>query len=535
MARLSTTRCVCVFLLSAALPGVAGADDSLARGIDPVAAKPAATMSGLLTLEGARVESRRSWALGLDADLVDGLLALRIGDERVGELVERRLDLHLTGAYVIADGVELAVDLPFTAWQRDGFGRLEDATGFAAEAPGASGFGDARFLGKVRLLDEDRAPVSVAVVAEVRAPTGDGDSFLGERGWLFAPRLAVERTFGGKLRLAGEAGYRWRESPGRFLNLYAGDEITLGVGGSYALPAVGLLERWAALAEVTTATPARSPLVAGGEALQNAAELLAGLRVGLGGCFEGTVAGGTGIAAEAGVGRESWRLLAGVRCVQVSHDRDGDGLDDDVDTCPDHAEDRDGFQDADGCPDPDNDADGLPDDDDLCPDDAGPEQYDGCPDTDGDEIPDVEDRCPKVPGSANRDGCPPVGPPYVQVEEDRLVLAASVRFDTGRDTVTPDSRGMLDEVAATLTAHPELKKVRVEGHTDAHGPEAFNLDLSRRRARTVVRELVARGVAAERLAFEGYGEARPVADNGTALGRAKNRRVELTIVERTAR
>jgi outer membrane protein OmpA-like peptidoglycan-associated protein len=374
--------------------------------------------------------------------------------------------------------------------------------------------------------------VTAAAIAEVRAPTGDGESFFGERGWVVAPRLAVERTFGGRLRLAGEVGYRWREAPGRFLNLYAGDEFTLGVGGSYALPALGFLERWAALAELNAATPARSPAVAAGDALQNAAELLGGLRVGLGGCFEGTVAGGTGIAADAGLGRESWRLLAGLRCVHVSHDRDGDGIDDDADGCPDAAEDRDGFQDADGCPDPDNDADGVEDGDDACPDRAGPREYDGCPDTDGDEIPDVEDACPKLAGPAKFDGCPKEGPPYVKVEEKQLELAASIRFDSGRDTVTADSRPVLDEVAATLQAHPELRKVRIEGHTDSQGSDAFNLELSRRRARAVVDQLVRRGVAAGRLDSEGYGETRPLADNRTALGRAKNRRVELAIVER---
>lgn len=519
-------------LLSLALPGAASADDPLARGIDPVAAKPAATMSGLLTLEGARVEDPGSFALGLDADLVDGLLALKLGDERVGELIERRLDLHLTGAYVVADGIEVAVDLPFTVWQRDGFDRIEAETGFPAAAPSSSGVGDARLLGKFRLLDEARAPVTAAVIGEVRAPTGDGDSFLGDRGWVLAPRLAIERTFGEKLRLATEVGYRWREAPGRFLNLYAGDEVTLGVGGSYALPAVAFLERWSALAEVTAATPARSPAVASGDALQNAAELLGGLRVGLGGCFEGTVAAGTGIAADAGAGRESWRLLAGVRCVRVVHDRDGDGIDDAEDACPDVREDRDGFEDADGCPDPDNDADGVPDVEDACPDLPGPKEYDGCPDADGDEIPDREDRCPTVPGPAKFDGCPVEGPPYVKIEEKTLELAASVRFDSGRDTVTADSKPVLDEVAATLQAHPELKKVRVEGHTDSQGSRKFNLDLSRRRARAVVNQLVRRGVAAERLDSEGFGEDRPVATNRTALGRAKNRRVELAIVER---
>lgn len=532
MASPFATRFSWVWVLLLVLPGAAAADDPLGRGIDPLAAKPAATMSGLVTLEGGRVEAQRSLAMGVTADLADGLLVLWEGDREVGELIERRLQLHLGGAYVVADGIEVAVDLPFAVWQRHGFARFERETGIAEDAPSALGFGDARVLGKLRLLDENRAPVSLALLGEVRIPTGDEDSFLGERGWTLAPRLAAERTFGGKLCLVGEAGYRWREAPGRFLNLYVGDELTFGVGGSYALPAVGWLEQWALLAEVNAATPARSPFAAAGDALQSAVEALGGVRAGLGGCFEATLAAGAGIGADAGVGKESWRVLAGVRCTRIFHDRDGDGIEDPDDVCPDEPEDRDGFEDVEGCPDPDNDGDGVPDVVDACPDKPGLPEYDGCPDQDGDEIPDREDRCPSIKGEAKYDGCPPEGPPYVTVEGDRVELANSVRFDTGKDTVTPDSRPVLDEVARILLAHPELRLVRVEGHTDSRGSDAFNLDLSKRRARTVVRELIARGVQGWRLDSEGYGETRPIADNHTALGRAKNRRVELTIVER---
>jgi outer membrane protein OmpA-like peptidoglycan-associated protein len=85
-------------------------------------------------------------------------------------------------------------------------------------------------------------------------------------------------------------------------------------------------------------------------------------------------------------------------------------------------------------------------------------------------------------------------------------------------------------VARLLLAHPELKQIRVEGHTDNVGAAAYNKDLSARRAASVVRYLTGKGVAAERLAAAGYGFERPIATNETALGRAKNRRVEFTIL-----
>jgi outer membrane protein OmpA-like peptidoglycan-associated protein len=91
-------------------------------------------------------------------------------------------------------------------------------------------------------------------------------------------------------------------------------------------------------------------------------------------------------------------------------DRDGDGIPDDVDQCPDEPEDKDGFQDEDGCPDPDNDGDGILDKDDKCPNEPGPASNQGCPvqDRDKDGIPDAVDKCPDVPGIPENQGCPDV-------------------------------------------------------------------------------------------------------------------------------
>ncbi|HEY5677652.1 MAG TPA: OmpA family protein, partial [Myxococcales bacterium] len=168
---------------------------------------------------------------------------------------------------------------------------------------------------------------------------------------------------------------------------------------------------------------------------------------------------------------------------------------------------------------------------DRCPDQPGPAELEGCPDRDGDGVPDIDDKCPDVPGPAQNDGCPPPpDEPLVEVETDRLSLKDAITFDTGRDTLRPESAHILDEVARVLLQHQELTRIRVEGHTDNVGGKAYNQDLSQRRARAVVRALVQRGVAAGRLDGQGYGFDRPIASNATAAGRAKNRRVEFTIV-----
>jgi outer membrane protein OmpA-like peptidoglycan-associated protein len=103
-----------------------------------------------------------------------------------------------------------------------------------------------------------------------------------------------------------------------------------------------------------------------------------------------------------------------------------------------------------------------------------------------------------------------------------------IRFDSGKDVLRPESDATLDEVAGLLRQDPALRLL-VEGHTDATNTDAYNLDLSERRARAVVAALVKRGADGARLTAKGFGKSRPVADNATAQGRALNRRVEVSI------
>jgi outer membrane protein OmpA-like peptidoglycan-associated protein len=185
----------------------------------------------------------------------------------------------------------------------------------------------------------------------------------------------------------------------------------------------------------------------------------------------------------------------------------------------------------------DDDGDGVPNAKDQCPREAGPAALDGCPDRDGDELPDRDDECPARPGPVQKDGCPNDGcpvaddEPLVEIESERLSLRDAIHFDTGKDSIRRESFRILDEIANVLRQHPELQRIRIEGHTDNVGAGAYNKDLSERRATSVVRYLVERGgVPKERLEAKGYGFERPVASNATAVGRSRNRRVEFTIL-----
>jgi outer membrane protein OmpA-like peptidoglycan-associated protein len=209
-------------------------------------------------------------------------------------------------------------------------------------------------------------------------------------------------------------------------------------------------------------------------------------------------------------------------------DTDGDGVPDDIDRCPLEPEDKDGFQDEDGCPDPDNDNDGIVDAMDACPNNPGPLENRGCPvlDRDGDGIPDDLDKCPDEAGPPP-DGCPKKYS-LLMVKKDRIEIKQQVKYQTGKFKVLPASYKLLNQVVQVLNDYPKMK-VRIEGHTDSVGGESFNLKLSQKRAEAVKAYLVGKGIADDRLEAAGYGLTRPIASNRTAKGRAQNRRTEFYI------
>ncbi len=216
----------------------------------------------------------------------------------------------------------------------------------------------------------------------------------------------------------------------------------------------------------------------------------------------------------------------------LTTDRDGDGIPDDIDLCPNDPEDKDGFEDIDGCPDYDNDNDGIYDAQDKCPNEPedidGFMDMDGCPDNDNDKdgIPDVNDACPNNPETINGykddDGCPDEKPQEIK----QTLVLRGVNFKTASAELLEESYYVLEQVFNSLEAYPEVR-VEIAGHTDDQGSNDYNLALSYDRAKAVVNYLVMRGIDPARLVARGYGEERPIADNSTPEGRAKNRRVEV--------
>jgi outer membrane protein OmpA-like peptidoglycan-associated protein/opacity protein-like surface antigen len=221
-------------------------------------------------------------------------------------------------------------------------------------------------------------------------------------------------------------------------------------------------------------------------------------------------------------------------------DCDGDGIVGSKDKCSRQPEDFDGFEDEDGCPDPDNDADGIPDVMDNCPDQPedfnGYQDEDGCPDadTDGDGVIDIHDKCPGTPRwtPVDADGCPKPEPPKPQPVEDLKpkLLAVTVNFALNSAALDGTAKEKLDALASAMIADPSLV-VKVGGHACDLGSDAYNQRLSERRAVAVKTYLVAKGLDGTRITPVGLGETQPLVANTSEQSRSQNRRAIIEPVQ----
>ena len=223
-------------------------------------------------------------------------------------------------------------------------------------------------------------------------------------------------------------------------------------------------------------------------------------------------------------------------------DTDGDGIPDSKDQCVLVPEDKDGYQDADGCPEIDNDVDGILDDKDKdtttgrsCANDPedpdGFEDADGCPEPDNDKdgVLDLDDQCPNEPGPADNKGCPKK-PSLIVVTDKEIKILQQIHFEFDKDKIRSESFKILDAVVEALKSYPKIK-LEIQGHTDNKGRPEYNKSLSQRRAASVVKYLVGHGVDPGRLVARGYGMERPLVGNDSELNRALNRRVQFVRTE----
>jgi outer membrane protein OmpA-like peptidoglycan-associated protein len=207
-------------------------------------------------------------------------------------------------------------------------------------------------------------------------------------------------------------------------------------------------------------------------------------------------------------------------------DTDGDGINDEQDKCPNQA----GTAKYNGCPVPDTDGDGINDELDKCPNQPGPANRDGCPvtDRDNDGINDDEDKCPDVAGVASNNGCPEVRQLSAEVSKAVSTVGQSITFTTNSAKLATTSNSSLNRLVTVLKNDQDLK-VKIIGHTD-NAEKDDNMKVSEGRADAVKTYLVSKGISADRITVEGMGSSMPIAENNTAAGRAKNRRVEIQVM-----
>ncbi|MCB9596209.1 MAG: OmpA family protein [Sandaracinaceae bacterium] len=513
---------------------------------------------------------RWSALLHIDYGFAPLVVESTLGDSSTeSRLVEHQLVAHAGFALGLLDRLVLFAGLPVTLVM-DG----EDAPGIAA--PDGAGLGDLRLGARGRLFGEPGDLFALAAQLAVTFPTAqaaDGSMrFNGEDGATFQPELLAELRPGAGVAITLDLGARLRATDRARSNvLTVGHELTYGLGVN--VPVVDdvfevLAEVYGSASFESFGDRQTSPLEA---TLGGRVQPVPGLRIGL--------AMGPGISR--GYGSPDFRGVLSVSYTEpppaervaeapepTAEDVDGDGILPPDDACPTEPEDRDGFQDEDGCPDPDNDGDGVLDGDDGCPTEAedmdGFEDEDGCPDADNDgdgitdaadECPneaedmdrfedangcpdadndqdtvlDVDDECPLEPGPPDANGCP--RNVRLDTETGQIRILQRVEFATNQDRILSRSAPVLEDVRAVLAANPQLARVRVEGHTDDRGRDEHNRDLSARRARSVMRWLVEHGIDAARVEGVGCGELHPFEDNGSASGRQANRRVEFHVVD----
>ncbi|MEL6924972.1 MAG: PorP/SprF family type IX secretion system membrane protein [Bacteroidota bacterium] len=212
---------------------------------------------------------------------------------------------------------------------------------------------------------------------------------------------------------------------------------------------------------------------------------------------------------------------------QGCNDRDGDGVWDHVDACPVIP----GHPNNYGCPvdedELDSDGDGILDKQDKCVYVKGLKEFFGCPDSDGDRIPDIYDHCPYLKGIPALEGCPKEDAPV----ERKKIQGEIVEFDTNKSKIKEHYYPLLNRLIVELKFNDEYNVV-IEGHTDNEGDDAYNYLLSQKRAAVIQSYLMSKGISADRISTHYYGETKPRNSNGTASGKARNRRTEVIVFKR---
>lgn len=486
----------------------------------------------------------------------------RTDDSEVGAIVEHQVFVHAGASLVLVDRLRLGANLPIGVYQTGDRVTLGNQT----FNPPGSAIGDLRLSADIRLIGKYGEAFNSAIGAAVYLPTGSRDEFTSDGNVRVQPRAMISGDIS-FFTYAAKLGLNVRPLNDEFANNKPlGSELVGGVSAG-----IRTANKKLVIGPELYGSTVFTSSDAFFKRRTTPAELLLGFHY-TAGDFRFGAGVGTGVFA----GSRAWgtpllRTVATLEWApQIVEDSDGDGIPDNEDACPTvpgvrssdprlngcpppppPPQDRDGdgivdSEDAcvdvpgvrtddpktNGCP-PDSDGDGIYDKDDACVDVPGVKTNDpktnGCPpDKDGDGILDAQDACPDQPGPSDPDpkknGCP-----AARIEAGQIKIIQQVKFKTNSATILPESDTILSAVLSILKDHPEIKKIRVEGHTDNVGKAAYNKSLSQKRADSVVKWLTGHGVEKSRLVAKGWGQEHPIDTNNTDEGKQNNRRVEFHI------
>ena len=385
-------------------------------GFDTHLFRPAMDSKGLFSQNGTDILGNREFSLGLVLDYAHTLLRTSTSSPLIEHSFQGTLQFSYGIANQIIVGVDLPVDLMSGPETFDGAGNALFPNQWGPTKLDYQGIGYVAAHAKWRILKIERG-FGLAVGAQAGWGLDATAANAGaDPGFWYWPMVIAEKRFGpaGQLRVALNVGYRGHPASTTTLPLNHGtfaDGSLLTYGGGVSLRVLESLD--------LVAEGYGSFLTAGGANgdITSSDEVVGGIKLFVERNSYLMLGGGTRVGN--GFEAADERAFLGFVFEPSIGDRDGDGIKDDVDKCPDDPEDFDGFKDEDGCPDPDNDNDGILDVDDRCPnvpeDRDGDHDEDGCPegddgDRDGDGIPDSKDQCPDDPedrdGFQDEDGCP---------------------------------------------------------------------------------------------------------------------------------
>jgi OOP family OmpA-OmpF porin len=511
--------CHVVLVLVAATFATASAQAQPANGFALDRFNPSERGSDWFALDSLDLRGNLRPAVGVVGDYGYRPLVIYNADGSVRTpLVGDQLFVHLGAALNLWDRLRVAFDLPLAPWQ-DGTGGTLNGVTYPAGSSG--GVGDLRLSADLRLLGTYGKAFTLALGLQTFAPTGNRSQYLSDGSVRLLPRLQAAGEVA-PFVYAASLGFQYHAQNYSFGANVRGSEIVFAASAG-----VRVIDRRLIVGPEIYGTTDVTDSGAFFAKAQTPVEAILGAHLAV--APDWRIGAGAGAGLTRGLGEPVARVLATVEWMPAVKEPEPPPPEPPPPPPPPPEPPPPVVPE----PPPDRDHDGIPDAEDACPDVPGVRTDDpktnGCPsDRDKDGIPDTEDACPDVPGPRDPDpkknGCP-----IARVEAGQVKILDQIKFKTGSAVILPESQSMIDAVTTVLKEHAEIKRVRVEGHTDTQGTAPMNLDLSKRRAASVVTALVAVGIDRGRLTSQGYGQEKPLDTNATAEGRANNRRVEFHI------